>query len=117
MVYRTEDLELLNTVVLDVSPAVLVPFYDADSNTLFLTGKGESTVLTFEVRSAGKGTQDSFDKESKLKRPRYTSKFWPQLTFHALSSLYLRTIISCLFKPLISVLFSRLPLMPRTSSR
>lgn len=39
MVYRTEDLELLNTVVLDVSPAIMIPHYDADSNTLFLSGK------------------------------------------------------------------------------
>ena len=39
MVYRTEDLHLLNTVVLDVSPAIMIPHYDADSNTLFLSGK------------------------------------------------------------------------------
>ena len=39
MVYRTEDLTLLNSVTLDVSPAILLPHYDADSNTLFLTGK------------------------------------------------------------------------------
>jgi hypothetical protein len=29
----------LNTVGLDVSPAILIPFYDEDSSTLFLTGK------------------------------------------------------------------------------
>ncbi|CAB4065105.1 CORO7 [Lepeophtheirus salmonis] len=28
---------------------VLIPYYDEDSNTLFLTGRGESTVTTFEV--------------------------------------------------------------------
>ena len=39
MVYRTEDLKLLNSLTLDVSPAILIPFYDEDSNTLFLTGK------------------------------------------------------------------------------
>ena len=44
MVYRSEDLSLLNTVTLDESPAVVIPHYDADSNTLFLSGKGESTV-------------------------------------------------------------------------
>ena len=38
-VYKTEDLSVLNTVTLDVSPAILIPFYDADSNTLFLPGK------------------------------------------------------------------------------
>ncbi len=39
MVYRSDDLNLLNTVTLDVSPAIIIPHYDADSNTLFLTGK------------------------------------------------------------------------------
>ena len=39
MVYRTDDLKLLNSVALDVSPAILIPFYEEDSNTLFLTGK------------------------------------------------------------------------------
>jgi len=41
--------ELVHTQVLDVSPAVLVPFYDEDSGTLFLTSKGESLVTTYEV--------------------------------------------------------------------
>ncbi|CAG2182020.1 unnamed protein product, partial [Oppiella nova] len=36
---------------LDVSPAILIPFYDNDSSTLFLTGKGDSTIFTFEVSS------------------------------------------------------------------
>lgn len=39
----------LNTVGIDVSPAILVPFYDEDSSTLFLTGKGDSTVFSFEI--------------------------------------------------------------------
>lgn len=29
----------LATVGLDVSPAILIPFYDEDSSTIFLTGK------------------------------------------------------------------------------
>ncbi|XP_059474037.1 coronin-7 [Neocloeon triangulifer] len=40
---------VLATVGLDVSPAILIPFYDVDSSTLFLTGKGDSTVYVFEV--------------------------------------------------------------------
>ncbi|XP_063231894.1 coronin-7 [Bacillus rossius redtenbacheri] len=49
-VYRADSLAApLNTVGLDVSPAILVPFYDEDSSTLFLTGKGDSTIYTFEV--------------------------------------------------------------------
>ncbi|XP_049958997.1 coronin-7 isoform X2 [Schistocerca serialis cubense] len=39
----------LNTVGLDVSPAILIPFYDEDSSTLFVTGKGDSTIYAFEV--------------------------------------------------------------------
>lgn len=40
MVYKANDLNApLNTVGLDVSPAILIPFYDEDSSTLFLTGK------------------------------------------------------------------------------
>ena len=49
MVYRSEDLSLLNTVTLDESPAIVIPHYDADSNTLFLSGKGESTVCQIYI--------------------------------------------------------------------
>lgn len=49
-VYRASDLrEPLNTVGLDVSPAILQPFYDEDSSTLFVTGKGDSTIYAFEI--------------------------------------------------------------------
>lgn len=48
--YRADDLSFsLNTVGLDVSPAILIPFYDEDSSTLFLTGKGDTTIYAFEV--------------------------------------------------------------------
>lgn len=36
-------------VGLDVAPAILIPFYDEDSSTLFVTGKGDSTIFTYEV--------------------------------------------------------------------
>jgi coronin-7 len=49
MLYRVSDLELIQNTVLDVSPAILIPHYDHDSSTLFLTSKGENTVTTFEV--------------------------------------------------------------------
>lgn len=39
----------LNTVSLDVSPAILIPFYDEDSSTLFATGKGDSTIYVYEI--------------------------------------------------------------------
>lgn len=38
--YKAKDLRSpLATVGLDVSPAILIPFYDEDSSTIFLTGK------------------------------------------------------------------------------
>lgn len=40
IVFKSDNLNTpLNTVGLDVSPAILIPFYDEDSSTLFLTGK------------------------------------------------------------------------------
>lgn len=50
MVFNSNDLNNpLNTVGLDVSPAILIPFYDDDSSTLFLTGKGDTTIYAFEI--------------------------------------------------------------------
>ncbi|XP_064489724.1 coronin-7-like [Ornithodoros turicata] len=48
--YDASDLSApLTTEGIDVSPAILIPFYDEDSSTLFLTGKGDCTIYTFEV--------------------------------------------------------------------
>lgn len=33
----------------NVSPSILVPFYDEDSSTLFLAGKGENVINAYEV--------------------------------------------------------------------
>lgn len=49
-VFKTDNLNTpLITVGLDVSPAILMPYYDEDSSTLFLTGRGDSTIYAFEV--------------------------------------------------------------------
>ncbi|GJQ82345.1 hypothetical protein Trydic_g416 [Trypoxylus dichotomus] len=49
-VFKADDLgEPLHTFGLDVSPAILIPFYDDDSSTLFVTGKGDSTIYAFEI--------------------------------------------------------------------
>ncbi|XP_034192443.1 coronin isoform X4 [Osmia lignaria lignaria] len=49
-VFKTDNLNnSLTTVGLDVSPAILMPYYDEDSSTLFLTGRGDSTIYAFEV--------------------------------------------------------------------
>jgi coronin-7 len=49
MIYETKDLNCIHTETLDVSPGILVPFYDEDSSTLFLSGKGETTVYGYEI--------------------------------------------------------------------
>lgn len=36
-------------ISLDVSPALLIPYYDEDSSTVFLTGKGDTTIYAYEV--------------------------------------------------------------------
>ncbi|XP_068139749.1 coronin-7 isoform X3 [Drosophila tropicalis] len=49
-VYNAQKLQApLNTVSLDVSPSILIPFYDEDSSTLFVTGKGDSTIYCYEI--------------------------------------------------------------------
>ncbi|XP_058442943.1 coronin-7 isoform X3 [Malaya genurostris] len=49
-VYKSTDLSApLGMVGLDVSPAILMPFYDEDSSTIFATGKGDSTIYCFEI--------------------------------------------------------------------
>lgn len=51
-VYAVKDISKpLNTVSPDVSPAILIPFYDPDSSTLFATGKGDSTIMAYEIGS------------------------------------------------------------------
>lgn len=49
-VYKSDHLNApLNTAALDVSPSILIPFYDEDSSTLFVTGKGDSTIYCYEI--------------------------------------------------------------------
>ncbi|XP_037871177.1 coronin-7 isoform X2 [Bombyx mori] len=50
LLYSATQLEApLCTLGLDVSPAVLQPHLDHDSATLFLTGRGDSTIYCYEV--------------------------------------------------------------------
>uniref|UniRef100_A0A2L2YGN7 Coronin n=1 Tax=Parasteatoda tepidariorum TaxID=114398 RepID=A0A2L2YGN7_PARTP len=39
----------IGSVGIDVSPATLIPNYDEDSSTLFLTGKGDSVIFAYEI--------------------------------------------------------------------
>ena len=41
----------INTKVGNVSPSILIPFYDEDSSTLFLAGKGENVINAYEVEN------------------------------------------------------------------
>ncbi|KAF8795020.1 Coronin-7 like protein [Argiope bruennichi] len=48
--YDCNDLtNIIGQVGLDVSPATLIPHYDEDSSTLFLSGKGDSVIFAYEV--------------------------------------------------------------------
>lgn len=50
LLYKATDLSApLCTVGLDVSPAILQTHLDHDSGTLFLTGRGDSTIYCYEV--------------------------------------------------------------------
>ncbi|CAH0719273.1 unnamed protein product, partial [Brenthis ino] len=50
LLYKTSDLSApVCTVGLDVSPAILHTHLDHDSSTLFLTGRGDSTIYCYEV--------------------------------------------------------------------
>lgn len=40
---------IIGQIGLDVSPATLIPHYDEDSSTLFLSGKGDSVIFAYEV--------------------------------------------------------------------
>jgi coronin-7 len=41
-IFKVENLnQAIGMVGLDVSPAILIPFYDEDSSTLFATGRGK----------------------------------------------------------------------------
>ncbi|XP_068623199.1 coronin-7 [Battus philenor] len=52
LLYKASDLSApLCTVGLDVSPAILQTHIDHDSGTLFLTGRGDSTIYCYEVTS------------------------------------------------------------------
>ncbi|XP_014681758.1 PREDICTED: coronin-7-like [Priapulus caudatus] len=49
-IYSVEDISApLTTVGLDFSPSILTPYYDADSASVFLTGKGDTTIFAYEV--------------------------------------------------------------------
>ncbi|CAH0770610.1 unnamed protein product [Bemisia tabaci] len=50
ILFSKENLDTpISTFSLDVSPSTLIPFYDEDGSTLFLTGRGDSIIFAFEV--------------------------------------------------------------------
>ncbi|XP_043945267.1 coronin-7-like [Protopterus annectens] len=51
--YGTDSLSSgpVSTISNDVSPSTLIPFYDEDTSTVFLTGKGDTRVYVYEILS------------------------------------------------------------------
>jgi len=49
LLLRSSDLVEVAQKEFEVSPTIMIPLYDPDSSTLFVTGKGESQVFTYEV--------------------------------------------------------------------
>lgn len=76
MVYESSSLELVHTVVLDVSPAVIIPHYDEDSRTLFLTGKvitknserRSRSHFSFPVHPAERGRHESQPRDETVEK-------------------------------------------------
>jgi coronin-7 len=57
IVYSSKDIsEPLATEGIDVNPAILVPFYDEGSSTLFVTGKGDLNIYAYEISPPGDGS-------------------------------------------------------------
>ncbi|CAE1312014.1 CORO7 [Acanthosepion pharaonis] len=51
-IYNPQDLSSpIETADVDVSPAILIPHYDEDSSTLFMTGRGDGTLFAYEMSS------------------------------------------------------------------
>ncbi|XP_005107916.1 coronin-7 [Aplysia californica] len=48
-IYRASELKVLHSVDVNVSPAILMPFYDRDSSVVFLTCRGDRMIYTLEV--------------------------------------------------------------------
>ncbi|BFZ15285.1 hypothetical protein BsWGS_18324 [Bradybaena similaris] len=49
LVYRSDELKVLNRLDIHVSPAILVSHYDPDTSVLFLSSRGDRIIYTFEV--------------------------------------------------------------------
>uniref|UniRef100_A0A4W3IAY1 Coronin n=1 Tax=Callorhinchus milii TaxID=7868 RepID=A0A4W3IAY1_CALMI len=51
--YKAEALSagVVATASLDMAPSTLIPFYDEDTRTVFLTGKGDTKVCIFEIQT------------------------------------------------------------------
>ncbi|KAJ3159447.1 Coronin-7 [Geranomyces michiganensis] len=60
--YDPENLSAaLHTKVIDTSPSLLMPFYDEDTSVLFLSGRGETSTLMFEITDDGPVYLTRFD--------------------------------------------------------
>ncbi|WWC61287.1 uncharacterized protein I303_103868 [Kwoniella dejecticola CBS 10117] len=46
----TDDIETIYSMTIDVSPSVLFPVYDPDTSILYVWGKGERVIQTYEIQ-------------------------------------------------------------------
>jgi hypothetical protein len=67
----TSELQKLHSLLIDISPSVLFPVFDPDTSLLYVWGKGERQIQTYEINLDNKG-------EPILKLQSYTAS-QPQL--------------------------------------
>ncbi|WWC85325.1 uncharacterized protein L201_000187 [Kwoniella dendrophila CBS 6074] len=60
-------IETISSITIDVSPSVLFPVYDPDTSILYIWGKGERVIQSFEVQLNSRST------EKIVKLPSYTA--------------------------------------------
>ncbi|KAJ3183820.1 Coronin-7 [Geranomyces variabilis] len=54
-------LNALHTKTIDTSPSLLMPYYDEDTSVLYLSGRGETSTLMFEITEEGPQYLTRFD--------------------------------------------------------
>ncbi|KAI8374237.1 uncharacterized protein BYT42DRAFT_575596 [Radiomyces spectabilis] len=51
IVYKVDDLSKLSTKTIDMSPSVMSAFYDADCRILYVAGRGDRNIHTYELEN------------------------------------------------------------------
>ncbi|GAA5943332.1 uncharacterized protein JCM15063_000767 [Sporobolomyces koalae] len=72
---EVETLEPVGRQILDVSPALLIPFVDVDTNILFAYARGERSCLAYEIHFPSTTGKASFSKLPAFDHPTLQSGF------------------------------------------